>query len=211
MNDCRIQSGPTHFDIDARDAQVSGNPRIAPLDPHEFTDEARQLIAETFSKVEAIDTSDIPSIFGIMFKHPGLYRAQLQLGNELGRGGCIPARERELAVLRVAWLSRTPYEWGQHLVYGKQAGLSDEEVERVTQGSDADGWDDFDRAVVRAVEELMGDYAIADATWEVLASRWSEPQLMELPGLVGQYVMAAMVFNTMRFDLLEGNTGLRRR
>lgn len=211
MADSRIQSGPTPFDIDARETQVAGNPRIAPLAPHEFTDEARQLVAETFAQVEAIDKSDIPSIFGIMFKHPGLYRAQLQLGNELGRGGCIPPRERELAVLRVAWLSRTPYEWGQHLVYGKQAGLSDEDVERVTQGSDAPGWDEFDRAIVLAVEELMGDYAISDATWEMLATRWSEPQLMELPGLVGQYFMAAMVFNTMRFDLLEGNTGLRRR
>lgn len=211
MNNCRIQSGAEVFDIDAREAQVANNPRIAPLEPHQFTEEAHQLLEETFAKVKRIDNADIPSIFGIMFKHPGLYRAQLQLGNELGRDGCIPPRERELAVLRVAWLSRTPYEWGQHLVYGKQAGLTDEEVERVTQGSDAPGWSEFDKAVVRAAEELVGDYAISDDTWEILAKRWSEPQLMELPGLVGQYVMAAMVFNTMRFDLLEGNTGLRRR
>lgn len=207
----RIQTGPTPFDIDARDAQVANNPRIAPLAPHEFTDEARQLVEETFAQVKRIDNADIPSIFGIMFKHPGLYRAQLQLGNELGRNGCIPPRERELAVLRVAWLSRTPYEWGQHLDYAKLAGLSDEDVERVTQGSDAAGWSETDRAIVRAVEELMGDYAMSDATWSVLAKSWTEPQLMELPGLVGHYVMTAMVFNTMRYDLLEGNTGLGRR
>ena len=77
--------------------------------------------------------------------------------------------------------------------------------------SDAPGWSEFDRAVLRATEELMGDYAISDETWAILATQWSEPQMMELPGLVGQYVMAAMVFNTMRFDLLEGNSGLRMR
>lgn len=206
-----IQTGPITFDIATRDAQVSGNPRIKPLEPHEFTDEARQLIEETFAQVKRIDNDDIPSIFGIMFKHPGLYRAQLQFGNALGRNGCIPPRERELAVLRVAWLSRAPYEWGQHLVYAKEAGLTTEEVERITQGSDAVGWTETDRAIVRAVEELMGDYAMTDATWDVLAKSWTEPQLMELPGLVGHYAMTAMVFNTMRYDLLEGNTGLGRR
>lgn len=211
MTDNRVQSGPISFDIDARNAEVSNNPRIAPLEPHEFTEEAHQLIAETFAKVKRIDNDSIPSIFGIMFKHPGLYRAQLQLGNELGRGGCIPPRERELAVLRVAWLTRCPYEWGQHLVYGKDFGLTDEEVERVTQGSDAPGWSELDHAILRATEELLGDYAVSDAIWDVLASHWTEQQCMELPGLVGQYAMAAMVFNTMRFDLLEGNTGLGRR
>jgi len=211
VSENRVQSGPTPFDPDARDAQVANNPRIAPLAPHEFTDEARQLVDETFAQVKRIDNADIPSIFGIMFKHPGLYRAQLILGNELGRNGCIPPRERELAVLRVAWLSRTPYEWGQHLVYAKQAGLTDEDVERVTQGSDAPGWSELDRAIVRAVEELMGDYAMSDETWEVLAKTWTEPQLMELPGLVGHYAMTAMVFNTMRYDLLEGNEGMAMR
>jgi len=211
MSNNRIQSGAAAFDIAAREAQVVGNPRIGPLAPHEFTEEARQLVAETFAQVEAIDKSDVPVMYATMFKHPGLYRAQMQLGNEFGRNGCIPARERELAALRVAWLSQTPFKWGEHLVYGKQAGLSDADVERVTMGSDAPGWTEHDRAVVRAVEELMGDYAISNATWELLARRWSEPQLMELPGLVGQYVMAAMVFNTLRFELLEGNTGLRRR
>lgn len=64
---------------------------------------------------------------------------------------------------------------------------------------------------MRAVEELMGDHAISDATWEILAKSWTEPQLMELPGLVGHYLMTAMIYNTLRIELLEGHCGLRRR
>lgn len=211
MNKYRLRSGPEQFDIDAREAQVAGDPRIGPLGADEFTDEARQLVAETFAQVDAIDKSEIPVIFGTMFKHPGLYRAQMQLGSELGRNGCIPPRERELAVLRVAWLSRSPFEWGEHVVYARKFGLSQEEVERITLGSDATGWSELDRAIVRAVEELMCDYAISTETWDVLAKSWTEPQLMELPGVVGHYVMTALIYNTMRFDLLDGNEGLRRR
>lgn len=211
MTDHRIRSGPEHFDIDARDAQVAGNPRIRPMTPGEFTDEAKQLVAETFAHVERVDQADVPDFFGIMFKHPGLSRGTMQLGVALGANGSIPPRERELAVLRVSWLTRAPFEWGEHLAQGKKAGLSDEEIERVTQGSDATGWSEHDRAIVRAVEEMMGDYAISTETWTILAKSWSEPQLMELPGLVGHYIMGALIHNSIRFDLLEGNIGLRRR
>ncbi len=211
MNGNRVRSGPEDFDIDAREAQVVGNPRIGPLAAEEFTDEARKLVEETFAQFGAIDKSDIPVIFGTMFKHPGLYRTQMQLGVELSSNGFIPSRERELAVLRVAWLSRAPFEWGEHVVYGKKSGLSDQDVERVTLGSDVPGWSEHDRAVMRAVEELMGDYAISNETWDILAKSWTEAQLMELPGVVGAYIMAALIYNTIRFDLLEGNSGLRRR
>ncbi len=68
-----IQSGPQDFDLDAREAQVAGNPRILPLGAEEFTEEAKRLVAQTSAQVEAIDKSEIPAIFRTMFKHPGLY------------------------------------------------------------------------------------------------------------------------------------------
>jgi alkylhydroperoxidase family enzyme len=198
-------------DIARRDAQVAGNPRIGPMMAHEFSDEARQLVDETFAHTPQVDKSNLPDFFGISFKHPGLARVHMQMGIEFGARGTIPARERELATLRVGWLTGAPFEWGAHVPTAKRFGVTDEEVERVTAGADAPGWSEHDRAILHAVEELMDDYAISDATWDILAKSWTEPQLMEMPGLVGHYVMTAMIQNTMRFDLLEGNTGLGRR
>lgn len=211
MTDLPVRSGPEPFDIEARHAQVVGNPRIAPMKPEEFSDEARALVDATFANVQQIDMADVPDIFGIMFKHPGLARTQMQLALELGTKGHLPPRERQLATLRVAWLCRAPFEWGEHLPYGKKFGLTDADIERIILGSDAEGWDEHDRAIVRAVEELVGDYAISTPTWETLAKRWTEQQLMELPGLVGHYLATALMQNTLRFDFLEGNTGLNRR
>jgi 4-carboxymuconolactone decarboxylase len=198
-------------DIDKRDAQVAGNPRIGPMAAEDFSPEARQLVEAMFAHAPAVDKSNLPDFFGISFKHPGLARVHIEMGLEFGVRGKIPPRERELATMRVAWLSGAPFEWGEHLGAAKRFGLSDEEIERITVGADAPGWTEHDGAIVRAVEELMSDYAISDATWAILAKSWTEPQLMELPGLVGHYVMTAMMQNTMRFDLLPGNPGLRRR
>jgi alkylhydroperoxidase family enzyme len=206
-----VRTGPEQFDIEQREAQVATNPRIKPMRPEEFTDEASTLVEETFAHVDAVDTSDVPEFFAISFKHPGLARAQMQTSIELGQNGFIPPREQELAILRVAWLSRAPFEWGEHVVHAKKRGLSTDEIERVTQGSDATQWSEHDQAIIRAVEELVADHAITTETWTILAKSWSDPQLMELPGLVGHYLATALFQNSIRFNLLEGNTGLRRR
>ena len=207
----RIPTSPQPFDYDAREKQVaSGVQRIAPLAPEQFSKEAQE-IATSLQAFFGSKEEGVPKTFATMFKHPGLYKGQMQLGLELNQRGTLPPREREMAILRTAWLVRSPFEWGEHVAYGKRLGLSSEEIERITQGSSAPGWSEHDRAVLRGVEELIGDYAISDATWAALAKTWNEQQLMELPGLVGSYTMTAMIYNTLRFGLLKGNEGFRQR
>lgn len=210
MGTLPLRTGFEEFDIDAREAQVVGQgQRIAPMLPENFSDEAKALGDSVRALFGIRDMSGVPDVFATMFKHPGIYRAQMEMGLELNKYGALPPRDRELAILRVAWLCRSPFEWGEHVKVGKQCGLSDAEIERVKHGSDASGWNGHDRAVVRAVEELIGDFAIADATWDMLARTWNETQLIELPGLVGAYAMTAMLYNSLRIAPLAGNGGLR--
>jgi len=211
MPSSRIETGPTPFDYDAREAQVaSGNQRVEPLEPENFTPEAQE-IADNLRAFFGGREEGIPKTFATMFKHPGLYKGQMQLGLELNQNGTIPPREREMVILRTAWLVRSPFEWGEHVTYGKRLGLSTEEVERITQGSSAQGWNEHDRAVLRGVEELIGDFALSDETWAVLSKQWSEKQRIELPGIVGSYTLTAMLYNTLRFGMLEGNEGFSQR
>jgi 4-carboxymuconolactone decarboxylase len=204
-----IRSGPEQFDIDAREAQVLGTgQRIAALGPEEFTPEAEEL-ARQIGAVFGTKVEGIPEMFATLLKHPAIYRSQLDYGAELTRAGALPPRERELVILRVGWLCRAPFEWGEHVDAGKRHGLTDAEIARVREGSDSPGWGEHDRALIRAVEELIGDYVISDETWAVLARNWTDTQLIELPGLVGAYTATAMLYNTLRFQLLPGNTGLR--
>lgn len=208
----RVQTGFEEFDIDAREAQVIGEEqRIAPMAPSEFPPEAKKLADEVRTLFGVTDLSGVPDTFATMFKHPGIYRGQMELGLELNQHGSLSPRERELVILRVAWLCRSPFEWGEHVDVGKKVGLTSEEIDRVTHGSAAAGWSDHERAVLRAVEDLIGDHAVSDAAWDELAKSWSEKQLIELPGLVGAYVLTAMVYNSLRMRPLEGNPGLRHR
>lgn len=143
------------------------------------------------------------NIFATMVRAPGLMRRWLPFGGRLLRGK-LPARDRELAILRTAWLCESPYEWAQHLAIAKAAGVTDAEVEAIAAGPDDASWADADATLLRAVDELHDDNVIGDETWAALAGRYDDAQLIELPMLVGHYHMVAYTLNSLGVQLEPG-------
>ncbi len=146
------------------------------------------------------------NIFMTLVRHPGLFRKWLPFGGKL-LDGKLPARERELLILRTGWRCRSEYEWGQHALIGREAGLTDEELRRIKEGPDAPGWDPFDAVLLRAADELHDDSCISDTTWDALASRYDERQLIEVPMLVGQYHLVSFALNSLGVQREPGVPG----
>ena len=90
---------------------------------------------------------------------------------------------------------------------GRQAGLTDEELVRITRGPEATGWSSFDRVLVRAVDELHRDAEISDRTWAELAARYDTKQLMDVVFTVGQYNLVSMALKTFRVPMDDGLEG----
>jgi alkylhydroperoxidase family enzyme len=86
-------------------------------------------------------------------------------------------------------------------------GLTSDEISRITEGPNAPGWNPFDATLLRAVDELHSDAFITDTTWNALAKRYDEKQLMDLVMTVGDYNMVSMFLNTMGVQLEEGTVG----
>ncbi|HEV2690105.1 MAG TPA: hypothetical protein VGV35_16210 [Bryobacteraceae bacterium] len=89
------------------------------------------------------------------------------------------------------------------MAIGKQAGLSSDEIRRVAAGPDAAGWDPFDAALLRAVDELHADSCIGGSTWKTLAERYSTEQLLDLIFTAGQYTTVSMALNSCGVQLEE--------
>ena len=124
------------------------------------------------------------------------------------RNTILPVRERELLILRTAWLSRGDYIWGRHDEIGKEAGLTAEEIAHVTEGPDAAGWSDFDATLLRAADELHTTRFLSDATWNALGAQYSDAQRREAIQIVGNYTQLAMFQNTLGVQLPDGSMGL---
>ena len=170
-------------------------PRLAPLPYEQWDDELR-----------AIFGADSLNIFGTLAHHPKLLKRWLVFGNHVLAKSTLSARDRELLILRVGWLCRSPYEWGQHVVMARQAGLSDAEITRVSVGPDAPGWSPIEVALLRAADELHADQAISDPTYAALNAHYGERELLDVVFTVGQYHLVSMALNTFRVERDDGVT-----
>lgn len=194
-----------------RQAAILGEgPRIAPLAPEERS-EVQQALIERMQppqQVRSTKGGNDTEWAEILAHHPDLFVAHMGFAQKFMAEPALSPRDRELAVLRLGWISGAPFEWGGHVTIGKACGISEEEVARIIEGSAAEGWSAFDRALIRSVEELHEDSMISDATWDVLAGKLDKRQLIELVMLIGHYKTVAYYQNALRFRLPAGNEGL---
>lgn len=174
-------------------------PRIPPLPAADRTPSAQALLDTVMV------AGSEANIFTTVVRAEGLTRRWLPFGGRL-LNGKLPARDRELLILRTAWNCQAEYEWAQHVVLARHAGLSQQEVVRVPLGPDA-SWGEHDRLLLRAADELHRDWCVTDDSWQALAAVYDDQQLIELPMLVGHYHMVAMTLNTLGVALDDGLAG----
>ena len=136
---------------------------------------------------------------GLLAHHPQLTTAFHTLVGHVLFSSTLTPRDRELLVLRVAAIRDSTYEWEQHVILAGDAGLTPEEIARVADGPEAEGWSPRDRAMVRAVDELIADARIGDVTWA--AVDLDDQQRMDLVFTVGAYDVLAMAFKTFDVEL----------
>lgn len=208
------QFQPISTDTAAREEYILGKPpRIPPLPAAERT-EAQQKTLDEISMV-VVDGVRKPredyNCLEILIRHSELYLAHLSVGKQFLSGCELSIRDRELAILRIGWLSQAPFEWGSHVVIAKRNGITTEEIEWAIEGSTAPGWPKNERAIIRAMEELHFDSMITDETWADLAESYNERQLIELTVIAGQYKTVAYMQNSLRLPIPKGKQGLEAR
>jgi 4-carboxymuconolactone decarboxylase len=176
------------------------SPRIRPLPPGDRDAESKALI-------DSIGSSATDNFFDTLVRHPNLLRRWMPFTVALAVNGELPARLRELTILRTGWNCRAEYEWGQHAVLARKVGISGEEIARVKSGPEAAAWTELEAAMLRAADELHSDACVTDDTWAVLAANLDERQLIEVPMLVGQYHLVSFTLNTLGIERDPGLVG----
>jgi alkylhydroperoxidase family enzyme len=119
----------------------------------------------------------------------------------------LPERDREILIIRIGWLCQSEYEWAQHVRIGKSVGLTDADIERITEGPSAAGLSEHDRLLLLATDELHKDAHISDATWDALSETYDTKQMMDVVFAVGEYNLVSMALNSFGVQLDEGLEG----
>jgi alkylhydroperoxidase family enzyme len=118
----------------------------------------------------------------------------------------LPPREREIVILRVGWRCQSEYEFGQHTIIGRDAGLTDDEIAALAEVGAVE-WSARERALIAMCDELCRDDVVGDATWEALRQSWDEAHLLELLVLAGYYRLVSGMLNSAGVPLEPGTPG----
>jgi len=172
--------------------------RIAPLSDAEMGEEHKEALKDF--------GPNLLNIFRTLVRAPkALTRFNAWGGYVLSRRNDLPAREREIVILRVGFLCKSGYEFTQHTRIGLKEGLTADEISRIKQGASA-GWSAADAALIKAADELHADQFITDDTWRELARHFTEKQCMDVVFTTGQYTQVSMMLNTFGVQLDAGQT-----
>jgi 4-carboxymuconolactone decarboxylase len=188
---------------------ATAGPRLAPLPVDRWDNDARAALQAGFGK-EATDrflspgpdAVPVPNALSTLMHHPGLAGPFLAFNRVLLFTPALEPRLRELMVLRVAWRTRSAYEWLQHVRLARGCGVTPDEIDAIARGADADApWSPLEAELLAATDELIDGYRIDDRTWARLAEHLDERQLVEVVFVVGTYTCLAMAFNSFGLEL----------
>jgi 4-carboxymuconolactone decarboxylase len=186
-------------------AQSPQRARILPLPVAEWSDAHKQALGSMAQGDRTID------VFKTCLRNLELCRNWMPFTQYvLGTTNSVSRRERELVILRTSWDCDADYDWAHHVPAAQRAGLSDEEILRISKGPSAAGWSRSDALLLQATDELHRDQRITEATWNALAEHYNEQQMMDLVFAVGQYTMVSMFLNSAQVQLEPGLKGLPR-
>ncbi|MBI4516540.1 MAG: carboxymuconolactone decarboxylase family protein [Deltaproteobacteria bacterium] len=175
--------------------------RLPYVDPATATaDEVR----DTFSRLA------VPlNVFHMMAHAETNFRPLVRLGSRILAKQQLSGKLRELAILRVAQLSRARYEWVQHVPIAKAAGASEEQVAALERGDTAAVcFDAREQVMLRFTDELIRDVRVSDATFAAARQHFSARETVELILAVGYYMMIARLLETTAVDL-EADAGTK--
>jgi alkylhydroperoxidase family enzyme len=128
-----------------------------------------------------------------------------------GAASTLDPAVRELLILRVAWRTGSGYEWNQHHRMGGEAGLTAAQLAAVSEGPSDPVWSSTERALLRAVDEMIDDHEVSEQTWAGLAEACTSAQLFEALFVIGGYLALAAVLNSigLRGEITAGRKGHR--
>lgn len=137
-----------------------------------------------------------------LLKTTGSTAGYLSLGASFPAGKILD-KDREMIILRVGALSKSPYERMQHLPLAKKAGWTDSDICKIEQGISIGDRED---AILKYVDECVHNVKVSDSTFAAAAKVFTETQITELTLLIGHYMMTARFLESLDVDLDENAT-----
>ena len=155
---------------------------------------------DVFKRIEGRGAR-VVNLYRILLHSPEATLQFMRLGNYLLLRCPLDRRLRELAILRIAKLAGSRYEWVQHVPLAMECGMTREQVEAIAEWRSSTAFDSRDRAVLAYTDEVAQQVQVQDDTFQELARHLDEQSIVELTLSVGYWGLVARLLEALKVDM----------
>jgi alkylhydroperoxidase family enzyme len=115
-------------------------------------------------------------------------------------GRILEPRFRELAILRAGIVGDSKFEYSQHMKVARMVGISEDKLAAIKGWTTSNLFDETERAVMAAADEMVGRNLIEDPTFASLKRHFTDAQIMELVFVIATWRMHGMIVRALRLE-----------
>lgn len=152
------------------------------------------------------DAGRLEGPFNAMLLSPAIGAATQELGSAIRYRGALTDREREIAILTLAALRRSEFEWYAHERVGARVGLDDAELSAIEWGVAVPSFTPMEALVQEVTTSLVSSRDLTEPLFSRARDDLGFARVAELVALVGYYDLLALGLTVWRTPLPAGET-----
>ena len=141
-----------------------------------------------------------PNLYRCLGNHPKLVAAWTEFSKMLRYDTRTPRALRELVILRGAQLMRSEYEWAQHVVMARKAGVTEQQIAELAHWRTSSQLDKREKAAI-ALSEAVTQGSVSDGVFAEARRHFDEHDYVELAAVAAFYAMVGRMLDAMGVQL----------
>ena len=163
-------------------------------------DKAPAEVKEIYDRIQK-NGARIINLYRTLASNPRILCDFVRLGSSLLAKTELSLKLRELAILRVARLTESEYEWVQHYPIALETGIRPEQAETISHWKSSKNFSDIERAVLQYTDEVAQNARVKDETFKVLQQYLNSQNIVELTVAIGYWGMVARFLEALHVDI----------
>lgn len=157
----------------------------------------------------AADEAGVPdymaelAIFQVLLNHPKLASGLNDLLARMLWQGKLDTRLRELAIMRIAWLTACEYEWSQHWRVAQGLRVSADDLAGVRDWQSYPAFGSAERAVLAATDDVVRNGSVSAESWAACKQEFGDDHatLVELVTAISAWRMVSSILLSLEVPL----------
>jgi len=174
-----------------------------PIMKMEQLNDQQKPFADEILKVSSIG---ITGPYNMMLRSPVMGQRMFSMLDYLRFNTSVPRKLNEFAILIQGRLWTSQVEWTAHYPLAIKAGLPQSVADDLKVGKRPAAMAPDEEAVYDFCMELSTKHFVSDATFKKIRAVFSDQQIVDLIGVTGTYITAAMLSNTAEDPTPGGKT-----